>query len=1179
MENSIDIAKKIDLEYQLRDNLTRISGQVFVTGTQALARMLVLQQLLDRRNGLHTAGFVSGYRGSPLAAVDLEMWKAQAELKAHQITFTPAVNEDLAATMIRGTQQAGVDPERKVDGVYAMWYGKGPGIDRSGDAMHHGNAAGASLHGGVLLVLGDDHAATSSTIPNASELTLMGWSIPVVNPGSVEEYEEFGLWGWAASRYSSAWMGFKAISETVESGRAVRAKGLPNFVTPVDFAFPAGWVGYRADDFMTLAVEQRLGIKLDAVLAFARANPIDKLIVKASEAKIGIVTVGKAHYDVMETLRRFGLGARELEEKGIRIYKPGLTYPLEKMRLRAFAKGLREILVVEEKAGVVESQIKDILYNDANRPRVLGKVDETGAPLITWLGQLRPSMLAPAIAKWLHLVAGIDFRDQIALFQRRETLHNEADATKRMPYYCSGCPHNTSTKVPEGSRALAGIGCHTMAMWMNRSTTGLIHMGAEGADWAGMAPFSKTKHLFQNLGDGTYFHSGYLAVRQAIAAHANITYKILFNDAVAMTGGQPIDGPISVPAIAKQMLAEGVRKVVVVSDEPEKYHGVDLGADVVAQHRRELDAIQRELREIPGVTILIYDQTCAAEKRRRRKRNTAEKIEFPDPPKRLFINSAVCEGCGDCGVQSNCLSITPLETEFGRKRAIDQSSCNKDYSCGEGFCPSFVSVLGGSLRKGTAAALSEDEVRAKLATIAEPPATSLATPYNLMVCGIGGTGVITVGAIIAMAAHLEGKASTVLDFTALAQKGGAVLCHIRLADSADQINQVRIDWQESQAVVACDMVVGVLPDSLGTIKKGVTNVVANGDVAPVAEFIHNPDFDPHQQALLAQIRDAAGDDRVRLVNAHELAKKLFGDSIGANLLTVGYAWQMGWIPVGLAAIERAIELNGVAVAASKAAFAYGRLAAADPAWLEKIVPASASRGEASTPPSLQQLVTRRFDFLTRYQNLDYANAYKSFVSEVEEKERALLPAATRYPFTEAVAKYLFKLMAYKDEYEVARLYVDPEFRKQLAAQFEGDYRLNFQLAPPLIAKKNPKTGIAQKITFGPQTIFLFKILASLRGLRGTRFDIFRLTPERKLERKLIVEYKNTIQQLLATMSAANHKLAIEIASLPESIRGFGRIKENNVKIANQKEQELWPLYDKRPLNETKLSSAIASRSL
>lgn len=1131
----------VDLSYELRDNRTSRSGRIFLTGTQALVRLLIAQRQVDQRHGRSTAGFVSGYRGSPLASLDSELWRAQHELDAHDIHFLPAINEDLAATAVMGTQQVGSDPERTVDGVFAMWYGKGPGLDRAGDALRHGNAAGTSPLGGVLMVVGDDHAATSSSIPNASEHSLVGWGIPVVNPSSVEEYEEFGLWGWALSRHSSTWVALKAISETVESGRSLAVRALPDFQEPSREA-DAPALEFRTSDFLTPAVEERLAAKLEAVKAFAALNSIDRLVIPAPGATIGIVAVGKAFGDLMEALARAGLEHEHLESLAIRIYKPGLSYPLDAGRAADFCKGLRHVLVIEEKAGIVEQQLKDLLFHLEGRPAIVGKHDAAGHELVTWLAQLDSARIAQALRTWLapHApdLAGRFEPWKLGRPQREAT---EVDALRRLPYFCSGCPHNTSTQVPRGSRAQAGVGCHYMASWMDRNTSGLVQMGAEGVDWLGHAPFTRERHLFQNMGEGTYFHSGVLAIRQAIAAGATITYKLLFNDAVAMTGGQRVDGKLSVPDLCAQLRGEGVVEVVVVTDDPSRYRGITLPPDVAVHNRRNLDVIQRHLREVAGVTVLVYDQTCAAEKRRRRRKAT-----YPDPAKRLYIEPSVCEGCGDCGAKSNCVSITPLETEFGRKRQIDQSSCNKDYACGEGFCPSFVTVLGGHVRAGPSEEVPGAGDFANLAAeLPEPESVDLASPYNLLIAGVGGTGVITLGAIISMAAHLEGLETTLLDFTALAQKGGSVVSHVRIASRGTSLHTTRVQWQTASALILGDMVVGALPDVLDTVRQGHTKAVVNTHLQTLAEFTREPDLVDPAPVLLRKIRRAVGDSHVFDFDAHRLATTTFGNAMSANMMLLGVAWQRGLVPLRREAIVRAIELNGVAVEDNLLAFSAGRLLANDANSNRTAATPAETVVRISPLQSTRRMIALRAEHLRAYQSKRYAQDYVSFLREVESAESAVQSAASTLPLTRAVALALFRLMAYKDEYEVARLYSRPEFLTGLQAKFDGDFRLRFHLAPPLVARRDAQ-GQLQKAEYGAWVLSLFRVLAALRFLRGTWFDPFGYTAERRQERKLIRDYRELVRRLLVDLDPARASRALHIASLASGIRGYGHVKEQSI---------------------------------
>ncbi|HEV8692544.1 MAG TPA: indolepyruvate ferredoxin oxidoreductase family protein, partial [Ideonella sp.] len=954
------------------------------------------------------------------------------------------------------------------------------------------------------------------------------------------------------------WVGFKALSEVVESGMTVDLDAMPlDFVLPVDHQPPAqvGSLHVRTVDLPSLGLEERLAAKLNAVRAFAKVNSVDKHIVASPAATLGIVTVGKAHYDFMEVLRRLDLDPNALAAAGVRVYKVGLVFPLEPTRMLDFARGLEEILVIEEKGPIVERQIKELLYGlpDGQRPRIAGKTTPEGTPLLSALGELRPSRIMPTVADWLaRLNPALDRRDRVVDFLMPSLLSNEADAVKRQPYFCSGCPHNTSTKLPDGSRALAGIGCHFMASWMERGTSGLIQMGAEGVDWVAHSRFTKEKHVFQNLGDGTYFHSGLLAIRQAIAAGTTITYKLLYNDAVAMTGGQPVDGSISVPEIARQVEAEGAKRVVIVSDEIEKYdgHHGEFPAGTTFHPRSELDAVQRELREIEGMTLLIYDQTCAAEKRRRRK-----KKEFPDPPRRVFINEAVCEGCGDCGQASNCLSVIPVETDWGRKRQIEQSSCNKDFSCLNGFCPSFVTIEGAVLKKKAGAKFTPEALAAEIARIGSPQPWDWTGPFDMLVTGVGGTGVVTVGALITMAAHLEGKQSSVLDFMGFAQKGGAVLSFVRVAPTADLLNQVRIDTQQADVLLACDMVVGASADALGTVKHGRTVVLANTHELATAAFVRNPDASLQARALLEKLRHAAGDERVSTLDAQDLAQTLMGDTMPSNIVMLGAAFQRGLVPVSEAALLRAIELNGVAIESNKVAFALGRLAAADPQALQRLAGQPAPAPKATNLFGPGGLVERRMQFLTDYQDAALAERYRALVQAVHTREVAV-GASAGTPITEAVAQQFARLLAVKDEYEVARLYTDGRFQAALAEQFEDAGRLNFHMAPPLLARRGPD-GKPRKMSFGPWMMGAFRALARLRRIRGRWFDPFGHTEERKMERQLADDYERRLRdELLPALNAANHASALALARLPERIRGYGHVKLANVATARAQQQDL-----------------------
>jgi indolepyruvate ferredoxin oxidoreductase len=1161
----------IDREYTLEHKYTRTTGRIYLSGVQALVRLPLMQQMRDRAAGIHTAGFISGYRGSPLGGLDLELWKAKKHLKSSNIEFTPGLNEDLGATMVWGTQQANLFPGAKYDGVFAMWYGKGPGVDRCGDVFKHGNAAGTSKSGGVLALAADDHACRSSTLPHGSELEFVSAMMPVLNPAGVQDILDMGLLGWAMSSFTGRWVGFKTIAETVESSASVVVDPHQlDIVVPTDFALPPGGLNIRWPD-PPLDQEMRLHkYAVQAAIAFARANGIDRVVIDSPRARLGIVTTGKSYLDVLQALEYLGIGAEEARDIGVRVYKVGMTWPLEPIGIREFARGLEDIVVVEEKRSFIESQLKEHMYNwdEARRPSIVGKYDEAGEWVLPSTNELTPAMIAKVIAarlKRFFTSERIDERLKWIAAKEAELAMPRANFP-RAAHYCSGCPHNTSTAVPEGSRALGGIGCHYMVTWMDRRTDTFTQMGGEGVTWCGQAPFTETKHVFQNLGDGTYFHSGSLAIRQSIAAKVNITYKILYNDAVAMTGGQPVDGTLTVPDIAHQVRSEGVQTIVVMSDDIAKWSRPEIfpvGVEFI--HRDELDAVQKRLREVPGVSVLIYDQTCATEKRRRRKRG-----KMVDPQKRIFINSLVCEGCGDCGEKSFCVSVLAKETEYGRKREIDQSNCNKDYSCVKGFCPSFVTVHGGTLKKRKGGARDVD-----FSTLPPPKiATDLAQPWNILVTGIGGTGVVTIGALIGMAAHLEGKGATVLDQTGLAQKGGAVTCHLRIARAPSEIHAVRIAAGEADLVLGCDMVVVNDYWALSKIRARRAHVVLNTYEAMPGTFTMKPDLEFPAKKIVDAVTYALDGAKPELVDATDLATKLLGDSIASNLFMLGYAWQKGWVPISFDALMRAIELNAAAIEMNKSAFNWGRMAAHDIETVRLAARAtpttahdaagaaaiSSPMNDATLSRTLDEEIARRVSFLTGYQNAAYANRYKTLVDKVRATEQQKSPGFTS--LAEAVARYAFKLMAYKDEYEVARLYTSGAFEKEIRETFDGDYKIHFNLAPPLFAKRDAE-GHLRKAEYGAWTFGAFKVLAKLKGLRGTAFDVFGHTAERRTERKLIEEYFATIDTLLATLDHENHALAVEIASVPERIRGYGHVKERHLAAANVRAMQLMDAW-RRP---------------
>ena len=1139
---------QVDLTYSAEDLYTREDGRIYLTGTQALVRLPMMQRRLDRARGLNTAGLVSGYRGSPLGTYDLQLWKASKALAAHDIVFQPGLNEDLAATALWGAQMHKAYGETKADGVFGIWYGKGPGVDRTGDVFRTANMLGTSALGGVLAVSGDDHSAQSSMYPHQSDGIFSAASIPVLQPSNLAEIIEFGLAGIALSRFSGLWVCLKTIAEVIETAGSLQLPPLPRYVTPVtpeDFIMPAhglnwdpriAWPGERAE------LERRLiDERLPAALAWARANKLDRTIVPAQGGWLGIVTVGKAHQDLMQAVEDLGLQAGDLAALGIAIYKVAMSWPLETVGMKQFTDSREEVFVVEEKRSIVEAQIKDALFHQSSgrRPRVVGKTDQDGKPLLPEISEFTPLMLARALIARIGGKAPA-LRARLALLEARMLPPQPTVIPIRRPYFCSGCPHNTSTRSPDGSISGGGIGCHVMALSDPKLKTATFsQMGGEGAQWIGAAPFSATSHVFQNLGDGTYQHSGLLAIRAAIAAKTNITYKILYNDAVAMTGGQPAEGQMDPMRITRQLQAEGVETIAFVSDDPARWEGnPDLATGVEIHHRDALDGVQRKLREVAGVSAIVYEQTCASEKRRRRKRGA-----FPDPDKRLFINHRVCEGCGDCSVQSNCIAVQPLETGFGRKREINQSACNKDFSCVKGFCPSFVEIDGVQLRKPDAKRLPELEAEAlrSLPAVGVPP---LDGPCNIYVTGIGGTGVLTLGALLGAAAHIEGKGASVLDFTGLAQKNGAVVSQVRIAATPEEIHAVRIGAGAVDLLIGTDLVVAAAADNLARFAADRTAAIVNLDQTQTADVVSQRDASLPVDEMLARVRSRTAADRFHTFNASTLAQTLFGDTVAAHTLMLGYAWQCGLVPLSLEALERAIELNGAAVAMNKSALAWGRIAAASPATLAKIdgedEASVAAVSVSARPEDFEGTVAYFADELIAYQNGAYARRYRNLVMQAQQAEQRLGNGSEA--FATAVAGQAFRLMAYKDEYEVARLYAAPEFKASLAKQFSTTKKLSVWLSPPLISRIDPATGRPKKRRFGPWIFSAFSVLAKLRGLRGTPFDPFAYTEERVSERRLIEDYFRMIEDLCSRIDKDNHQAAVALAQLPGEIRGYGPVK-------------------------------------
>ncbi|MGI9514566.1 MAG: indolepyruvate ferredoxin oxidoreductase family protein [Anderseniella sp.] len=1141
---------------KLDDKFDLSKSHVFMTGTQAIVRLTLMQRARDERDGLNTAGYVTGYRGSPVGGLDQQFMRSVKYTEPATVRFEPGINEDLAATAIWGSQQAEMRGEGAYDGVFSIWYGKGPGVDRTGDVLRHANSAGSSKHGGVLALMGDDHGAESSTIPHQSEFAMMDAMIPVLHPAGLQEILDYGIYGFALSRYSGCWVGLKCVHDNIESaGIADGSVDRIKINLPKDFKMPEGGLNIRPSDDR-FEQEYRLhNHKRYAAVAFARANKLDKIILSGGKApKIGIVSTGKSYLDVRQALDDLGIDEVASSRLGLRLLKVAMVWPLDPQIVDDFTKGLDLVIVVEEKRSLLESQLREQLCNDAAAPIVIGKKDEKGNTLFPAWGTLEPNQIAIAIAdRLLKKRKSKPVEERLGIIKASMAkVSNSPNLAERIPYFCSGCPHNSSTVLPDGGRGYAGIGCHWMVQYIpERNTEGATHMGGEGANWIGEAPFSTRKHVFQNLGDGTYNHSGLMAIRAAVASGVNMTYKILFNDAVAMTGGQTHEGGLTVPQIAQQVRAEGVDRIAIVTDEPWKYpSNAGFPDRVSVHHRSELQTVQKEMMEVPGISSIIYDQTCAAEKRRRRKRGT-----FPDPDRRVFINELVCEGCGDCGVQSNCVAIAPKETEFGRKRQIDQSACNKDFSCLKGFCPSFVTIEGGELVKGVTNPVNTEGT--PFPVLPAPEQLTLDEPWAMMITGIGGTGVVTIGHLIGMAANLDGKGVAMIDMAGLSQKNGAVVTHLKLARTQDEIASIRIAAGGADVLLGCDIVTSASERILSGASRARTHAIVNSYEVMPAQFTRDADFNLPGSQMQVQIEARTKQGASEFIDATRIATALLGDSIASNLFTLGYAWQKGLVPVSEAAINRAIELNGVAIKMNQQAFLWGRRAAHDLPAVEAVLSAGTRQAEEQ-PRTLDEEIKRREEFLTAYQNAAYAGTYRRLVDDVRSRETKVVKGSEK--LTAAVARYLFKLMAYKDEYEVARLYTDGSFAKSVAARFKGDYEIRHHLAPPLLAKRDAETGHLLKQEYGPWMMQAFAVLAKLKRLRGTALDPFGRTAERRMERQLITDYRDTLSVVLSGLKPANLGLAVEIASVPEDIRGYGHVKERHVAEAKANEATLLDAY-------------------
>ena len=1117
----------------LNDKYDLTKSPVMLNGTQALVRLMLMQKHRDVQAGLNTAGLVTGYRGSPLGAVDIQMKRAEKHLTASDITFQYGLNEDLAVTALWGAQQAEVRGEGKYDGVFGLWYGKGPGVDRSGDAIRHANMAGSSKYGGVLMAMGDDHTGESSTVLHQSEWSLMDCYLPIVSPAGVQEILDYGIYGIGLSRFSGLWTGLKTMKDTIEVTSVV--DGNPDrmqLVTP-EFDMPADGLNIRLDDDRFRQENRIIDYKRFAAEAYSHANKMDKRMWGKPGAKIGFVAAGKNWLDLVHAMSLLNIDENMAERLGITTYKVGQTWPLDMKGFNDWAEGLDLIVVVEEKRKLIEIQIKEAIFDDRRGRRVYGwyKGGAGGMhrdELFPTKYALDPIMIAEKLGQIL-IEEGREteaIRAGLSALEDAKRADNAEEIAARLPYFCSGCPHNSSTKLPDGSRAYAGIGCHFMVQWMDRETTGFTHMGGEGVNWVGEAPFSNRKHVFQNLGDGTYNHSGVQAIRAALAEGTNITFKILYNDAVAMTGGQEAEGGLTAQQIAHELTAMGVKTIAVVYDEKEDVDAKLFPAGMRMHERAELMVVQKEFEQVEGVSAIIYIQTCAAEKRRRRKKGL-----FPDPDQRVFINSDVCEGCGDCGVQSNCVSIVPKETELGRKRAIDQSSCNKDFSCVKGFCPSFLTIEGAKIRKEPTAALD-------LPDLPTPELPSINGTHNVVITGVGGTGVVTIGAVLAQAAQIDGKGAGMMEMAGLAQKGGAVHIHCRIANKPEDISAIRVATGECDALIGGDLVVSAGAKTIGLMKSGKTGAVVNSHEIITGDFTRDTEFqipsDRLQVALEARLRE-----RLDLFDASELARASMGDSIFSNMMVFGAAWQRGLLPISLEAIQEAITLNGAAVERNLRAFDIGRWAVLYPQEAARL----AEPNVVELPKTLDEKITFRKAHLTDYQGPRLAKRYAKMLDGISDKA-----------LKEAVAKGYHKLLSYKDEYEVARLLLSS--RQKAEAEFEGDLKISYNLAPPMLTGTDPN-GRPKKRKFGPGMERWLRLLAKFKGLRGTPLDLFGYTAERKMERALIKQYESDMKEWLPKASPEIMEPLIALAELPLEIRGFGPVKQaNEAKAAKRREEIL-----------------------
>ena len=1157
----------------LEDKYALEEGRIFLTGVQALVRLPLDQHRSDRRRGLHTATFISGYQGSPLGGLDQELARRRKLCEEHHVFHVPGLNEELGATSAWGSQLAADLPGARYDGVLGMWYGKAPGLDRAGDSLRHGNFVGVSRTGGALACVGDDPSCKSSTIPSASEAVLESLHMPVFFPGDVQEVIDLGLHALGCSRASGLWSGFKIVTNVADASGTAAVS--PERVMP---RIPTvEWEGRpyehrpSANLLAPASVEMErtmLGPRSELALAYARENGVNR-IEGAHDAWLGVVAAGKSYFDLRQALADMGLDDRALERAGVRILKLGMVWPLEPEIVRSFARGLDEILVIEEKRPFLEPQVKDALYGAAGAPRVVGKRDERGAPLVPVELDLDADKIARAVAA--RLSGRVTLDSVAARLRKLDALERQPFAlpmadqeraphsvSERTPFFCSGCPHNSSTPAPEGTLVGAGIGCHTMILLNPEGRgdiTGITQMGGEGAQWIGMAPFTDDDHFAQNLGDGTFHHSGSLAIRAAVAAGVNVTYKLFYNDAVAMTGGQEIEGAMSVPTITRWLELEGVRRVIVTTEDTSRYRGVELAPIAEVRDRGEMIAAQRELAAVEGVTVLIHDQECAAELRRKRKRGKA-----PDPPQRIHINERVCEGCGDCGRKSSCLSVLPVETEFGRKTQIHQSSCNKDYSCLEGDCPSFLSVVPGKPKK--------HEPPRPPADLPAPTPIVGDDEFTVRMMGIGGTGVVTVSQIVGVAALIDGRHVVGLDQTGLSQKGGPVISDLRIA-RRESPGASKVSAAGTDLYLGLDLLGASTEKNLSVADPERTVAVVSTSAVPTGKMVVDTEERfPELAGQLDLIERATRRKDNFYLDAQQLAERLFGDHMPTNMLALGAAFQRGALPLAGEAIEEAIRLNGAAIEKNLAAFAWGRACVAAPDAIEEatqppvggFAPTAAEldgyarslvdevAGEEDS--ELRRLLSVRVPELIAYQDRAYAERYAAFVRDVRDAEQARTPG--RSEVTEAVARHLFKLMAYKDEYEVARLHLNEAERVRVRDEFGPDAKVWFHLHPPLLRA----LGMKRKLKLGTWFVPAFRMLRAMRRLRGTPLDVFGYSKVRRVERALVPEYRGVVATALERLTPETHPTAVDLCELPDVIRGYEEIKLRGVERFRERAPEL-----------------------